>query len=89
MRILVTNDDGITAPGLKVAERIAGELAGAGGEVWIVAPAFEQSGVSHCVSYIRPMRLEHLDERRYAVEGSPADCVLAAVGEILRDTPRT
>lgn len=87
MRILVTNDDGITAPGLKVAERIAGELAGAGGEVWIVAPAFEQSGVSHCVSYIRPMRLEHLDERRYAVEGSPADCVLAAVGEILRDTP--
>ena len=49
-----------------------------------MAPAFEQSGVAHCVSYIRPMRIERLDERRFAVEGSPADCVLAAIGEILR-----
>lgn len=87
MRILVTNDDGISAPGLKVAEAIAAELAGPDGEVWVVAPAFEQSGVSHCVSYIRPMRLEKLDERRYAVEGSPADCVLAAIGSILSETP--
>jgi 5'-nucleotidase len=87
MRILITNDDGISAPGLKVAEAIAGELAGPDGEIWVVAPAFEQSGVSHCVSYIRPMRLERLEERRFAVEGSPADCVLAAIGSILRETP--
>ncbi len=87
MRILITNDDGISAPGLKVAEAIGTELAGPEGEVWVVAPAFEQSGVSHCVSYIRPMRLEKLSERRYAVEGSPADCVLAAIGSILQDTP--
>jgi 5'-nucleotidase len=87
MRILLTNDDGISAPGLQVAERIAAELAGDDGEVWVVAPAFEQSGVSHCVSYIRPMRLEKLSERRFAVEGSPADCVLAGVGEIMKDAP--
>jgi 5'-nucleotidase len=83
MRILITNDDGISAPGLAVAEEIAGALAGPGGEVWIVAPAFEQSGVAHCVSYIRPMRIEQLGDRRFAVEGSPADCVLAGVLEIL------
>lgn len=87
MRILVTNDDGISAPGLVVAEEIAAELAGEGGEVWVVAPAFEQSGVGHCVSYIRPMRLEELGPRRFAVEGSPADCVLAGVGEILKGSP--
>ena len=60
MRILITNDDGISAAGLAVAEAIGADLAGPDGEVWVVAPAFEQSGVSHCVSYIRPMRLERL-----------------------------
>ncbi len=87
MRILVTNDDGIGAPGLVVAEEIATTLAGPDGEVWVVAPAFEQSGVSHAVSYVRPMRLERLGPRRFAVEGSPADCVLAGVSEVLRDRP--
>lgn len=87
MRILITNDDGITAPGLHAAEAIAAELAGSDGEVWIAAPAFEQSGVSHSVSYVRPMRLEHLEPRRYAVEGSPADCVLAGLYEILKHAP--
>ena len=87
MRILITNDDGISAPGLAVAEEIARELAGQRGEVWVVAPVFEQSGVSHCVSYIRPMRIEPLAERRFAIEGSPADCVLAALDEILKDAP--
>lgn len=87
MRILITNDDGITAPGLKVMEKIAHEIAGPDGEVWIVAPAFEQSGVSHCISYIRPMRLEQLGPRRFAVEGSPADCVLAGLHDVLKDTP--
>ena len=87
MRILLTNDDGISAPGLAVAEEIAAALAGEMGEVWTVAPAFEQSGVAHCVSYVRPMRLERLGPRRFAVEGSPADCVLAGLHEILKDTP--
>ncbi len=87
MRILVTNDDGITAPGLAVAEEIAAELAGPDGEVWVVAPAFEQSGVAHCISYVRPMRLEQLGPRRFAVEGSPADCVLAGLFDVLGETP--
>lgn len=87
MRILVTNDDGIAAPGLRAAEAIAAELAGTAGEVWTVAPAFEQSGVAHAISYVRPMRIEPLGPRRFAVEGSPADCVLAGLGDVLADSP--
>ena len=77
MRILITNDDGINAPGLVTLTKIAKDLAGPDGEVWTVAPAFEQSGVGHCISYTHPMINAKLAERRYAVEGSPADCVLA------------
>ncbi|WP_306116678.1 MULTISPECIES: 5'/3'-nucleotidase SurE [unclassified Roseovarius] len=86
MRILITNDDGINAPGLKVMHDIATELAGPDGEVWTVAPAFEQSGVGHCISYTQPMMVSQMDERRYAVQGSPADCVLVGVHDILKDT---
>ncbi len=85
MRILVTNDDGITGPGLKIAEEIAAEIAGPDGEVWVVAPAFEQSGVSHCISYLKPMRMAKLAEKRFTVEGSPADCVLVGLHEVLGD----
>ena len=85
MRILITNDDGITAPGLKALEAFANEIAGTDGEVWVVAPAFEQSGVGHCISYTRPMMISKQGERRYAVEGSPADCVLAGVHEVMKD----
>ncbi len=83
MRILLTNDDGINAPGLQVLEEIAAALAGPEGEIWIVAPAFEQSGVSHAISYTHPMMIAKLDERRYAAEGSPADCVLAGLHDVL------
>jgi 5'-nucleotidase len=85
MRILITNDDGINAPGLKTLETIAAEVAGPGGEVWIVAPAFEQSGVGHCISYSRPTLLSQFGERRYASEGYPADCVLAGLYEVMKD----
>lgn len=83
MRILITNDDGINAPGLEVLHAIATEIAGPGGEVWTVAPAFEQSGVGHCISYSRPMMIARLGDRRYAAEGSPADCVLAGLYDVL------
>jgi len=84
MRILLTNDDGINAPGLKVLTAIAHEIAGPDGEVWTVAPAFEQSGVGHCISYTRPMMVAKLEPRRYAAEGSPADCVLAGLYDVLQ-----
>ncbi len=87
MRILITNDDGINAPGLSVLEAIAAEIAGPEGEVWTVAPAFEQSGVGHCISYTHPTMLIRLDERRFAAEGSPADCVLAGLYQVMKDTP--
>ena len=85
MRILITNDDGINAPGLEVLAEIAAEIAGPEGEVWTVAPAFEQSGVGHCISYTRPMMIAKLGERRFAAEGSPADCVIAALCDVMKD----
>lgn len=87
MRILITNDDGINAPGLMALHEIADALAGPGGEVWTVAPAFEQSGVGHAISYAHPTMIARLDDRRFAAEGSPADCVLAAVCDIMADAP--
>ncbi len=87
MRILITNDDGINAPGLVVLERIAQAIAGPGGEVWTVAPAFEQSGVGHCISYTHPTMIAELAPRRFAAEGSPADCVLAGLYHVMKDAP--
>ncbi len=87
MRILITNDDGINAPGLAVLKAIADTIAGEEGEVWTVAPAFEQSGVGHCISYTHPMMINELAPRVFATEGSPADCVLAAVHDAMTAAP--
>lgn len=87
MRILITNDDGIGAPGLEVLERVALEVAGPDGEVWTVAPANEQSGVGHCISYTMPTTFAEVGSRRYAMQGSPADCVLGALHDILPEQP--
>ncbi|MHA6264031.1 5'/3'-nucleotidase SurE [Arenibacterium sp. CAU 1754] len=83
MRILITNDDGISAPGLEVMTDIAEDLAGPDGEVWTVAPAFEQSGVAHCISYTHPMMIAKMGDRRFAAEGSPADCVMAGLHDVM------
>ncbi|MEM8800071.1 MAG: 5'/3'-nucleotidase SurE [Pseudomonadota bacterium] len=80
MRILVTNDDGIHAPGLKVLETIAKALSD---EVWIVAPETEQSGAGHSLTLTEPIRFRHIDKRRFAVRGTPTDCVMMAVHHIL------
>lgn len=85
MRILITNDDGINAPGLEVMLEIATEIAGPAGEVWTVAPAFEQSGVGHCISYTHPMMVSQMSPRRFAAEGSPADCILVGLGDVMKD----
>lgn len=84
MRILVTNDDGIDAPGLEILTSAAKSL---GSEVWIVAPATEQSGQSHAVTLTEPLRFARLDERRYAVNGTPADCVAMAMSAIMDAPP--
>jgi 5'-nucleotidase len=81
-RILVSNDDGINAPGLKLLAKIARALCR---EVWVVAPEREQSGASHSLTLDRPLRVRRLGARRYAVDGTPTDCVLLAVKTIMRD----
>ena len=80
LRILVTNDDGINAPGLKVLERIAKQLSD---DVWVVAPETEQSGASHSLTLHDPLRKRRLSNRRYSVNGTPTDCVLMALGKII------
>ncbi len=87
MRILITNDDGINAPGLEVVRAIANEVAGPDGEVWCVAPAFEKSGVAHCINYAHPTMIAQMGEREFAAEGAPADCVLAGVHDIMPERP--
>jgi 5'-nucleotidase len=86
VRILITNDDGIAAEGLSVLHGIACEIAGEE-NVWTVAPAHEQSGVGHCISYSQPVLLTKLADRRYSVTGSPADCVLAGLFDVMKDNP--
>jgi 5'-nucleotidase len=84
MRILVTNDDGIHSPGLAVTEKIARSLSD---DVWVVAPENEQSGASHSLTLTSPLRLRQIAERRYAVSGTPTDCVMMACLHILKDRP--
>ena len=85
LRILVTNDDGINAPGLVVAEEIAYKIAGSTGTVITIAPSVDQSGVSHSISYLRPSLIEKHSDARYSVEGSPADCVLAGIYHVMKE----
>jgi 5'-nucleotidase len=82
MRILVTNDDGIHAPGLAVAERIAHTLTD---DVWVVAPESEQSGASHSLTLSLPLRLREIDARRFAVTGTPTDCVMMGTAHIMKE----
>lgn len=83
-RVLITNDDGIDAPGLAVLEQIAHEIAE---EVWVVAPDHDQSGISHALSLHQPLRLTRKAERRFSVSGTPADCVAMAVGHLMPAAP--
>ncbi|MEM9755685.1 MAG: 5'/3'-nucleotidase SurE [Pseudomonadota bacterium] len=87
MRILITNDDGITAHGLDVLEAIARGVGGPSAEIWRVAPAADQSGVGHTIAYQRPVRVIADGPRRVAVDGSPADCVLVGVHDVMTDGP--
>src|SRR5215813_11019398 len=80
MRILVTNDDGIHSEGLDACAEIAHALSD---DVWIVAPEYDQSGVSHSLSLNDPLRMRAVEERRFAIKGTPTDCVIMGVRHIL------
>ena len=81
-RILISNDDGIHAPGIKVLEEIARTLSD---DVWVVAPESEQSAQSHSLTIRHPLRIREIDERRFAVDGTPTDSVLMGVSQVLKD----
>lgn len=82
LRILVSNDDGIHAPGLAVAEKIARTLTD---DIWVVAPETEQSGASHSLTLTMPLRLRQAGPKRFAVSGTPTDCVMMAGIKIMQD----
>lgn len=84
MRILLTNDDGIHAEGLQCLERIARALSD---DVWVVAPEADQSGFAHSLSLSEPLRLRKLDDRHFAVRGTPTDCVIMGVKKLLPEPP--
>jgi 5'-nucleotidase len=83
MRILVTNDDGIFSEGIKLLARALAPL----GEVYVVAPDREQSASGHSLTLSRPLRLRKIEERWYAVDGTPTDCVSLAVQWLLKEQP--
>ena len=84
MRILLTNDDGYHAPGLKVLEQIAACFSD---DVWIVAPAEEQSGAGHSLTLSKPIRVRRHGDTRFAVAGTPTDAVMMALAKIMANTP--
>ncbi|MHB0950487.1 MAG: 5'/3'-nucleotidase SurE [Allorhizobium sp.] len=84
MRILLTNDDGIHAEGLAVLERIARTLSD---DVWIVAPETDQSGLAHSLTLSEPLRLRKVADKHFALRGTPTDCVIMAVREVMDGKP--
>src|SRR5581483_734045 len=84
MRILLTNDDGIEAKGLDVLEKIATDLTD---DVWVVAVETDKSGASHSLTLAEPLRMREIGKRRFAVKGTPTDCVIMGVRFLLRERP--
>jgi 5'-nucleotidase len=82
MRILLTNDDGVNARGLKVLETIAARFSD---DIWIVAPTEEQSGAGHSLTLTVPVRLRKLGERRFCVTGTPTDAVMMGLSHVMKD----
>lgn len=82
MRILITNDDGVHAPGIKLLETIARRLSD---DVWVVAPADEQSGAGHSLTLTRPLRLRRLGEKKFCVTGTPTDAVMMGLAHVMKE----
>ena len=83
-RVLLTNDDGIDAPGMAVMQEIAAQVAR---EVWVVAPEHDQSGQSHAISLHHALRISERGERRFGVTGTPGDCAAIGLCHLMKDTP--
>lgn len=84
MRILLTNDDGIHAPGFALLEKIAARLSD---DVWAVAPLEENSGAGHSLTLSRPLRIRRFGEKRFAVNGTPTDSVMVALAHLMKESP--
>jgi 5'-nucleotidase len=84
MRILLTNDDGIHAEGLASLERIARTISD---DVWIVAPETDQSGLAHSLSLSEPLRLRKVADKHYALRGTPTDCVIMGIRQVMDVKP--
>lgn len=82
-RILISNDDGINAPGLKVLEEVARQFSD---DVWVVAPETEQSGAGHSLTLTRPLRVRKHNDKRWSIDGTPTDCVMLALNQIMVDS---
>ncbi len=83
-RVLISNDDGVNAPGLKALERVMKRIAG---DVWVVAPELEQSAASHSLTLRSPLRIHKIAKRKFCVTGTPTDSVMLAVHEVMKDNP--
>jgi 5'-nucleotidase len=83
-RVLISNDDGIDAPGLKLLEKL---MRGLANEVWVVAPQTEQSAAGHSLTMRRPLFVRRVSRRRFTVDGTPTDCVLLAIHKVMKGQP--
>src|SRR4051812_5634178 len=84
MRVLITNDDGVNARGLRLLESVVRQFTD---DIWVVAPSEEQSGAGHSLTLTTPVRLRQHDERRFSVSGTPTDAVMLALAHIMKDSP--
>jgi len=82
MRILISNDDGISARGIHVLEQVARYFSD---DVWVVAPELDQSGASHALTLRRPLRIREVSSQKYAISGTPSDCVMIAINLLMED----
>jgi len=83
-RVLISNDDGIDAPGIKALERAMKRIAG---EVWVIAPETEQSAAGHSLTIRSPLRIRKVSKHKYALDGTPTDAVLLGVQHIMKNSP--
>ena len=83
-RVLISNDDGIDAPGIKALERVMKRIAG---EVWVIAPETEQSAAGHSLTLRSPLRIHKKSKHKFSVTGTPTDSVMLAVHEVMKDCP--